>query len=76
VMPTRMYADSHGPGVLAASRVTTLASTSAITGATIDVVAVDEVRVGHGPMRIVQTEPRARRLSRTISAAELLAHHA
>ena len=41
VMPARMYADSHEPGVLAASNVTTLASTSAVTGATID-VAVDE----------------------------------
>jgi hypothetical protein len=35
VMPARMYADSHEPGVLAASNVTTLASTSAVTGATI-----------------------------------------
>jgi len=32
VMPARMYADSHESGVLAASNVTTLASTSAITG--------------------------------------------
>jgi hypothetical protein len=42
VMPARMYADIHDPGVLAAPKVTTLASTSAVTGATIDVVAVDE----------------------------------
>ena len=42
VMPARMYADSHEPGVLAASNVTTLASTSAVTGATIDVVAVEQ----------------------------------
>jgi hypothetical protein len=42
VMPARMYADSHDPGALAASEVTTLASTGAVTGATIDVVALEQ----------------------------------
>jgi hypothetical protein len=44
VMPARIEAISHEPvSTLATSQVTTLASTSAVTGATIDVVAV------HGP---------------------------
>jgi uncharacterized protein YjiS (DUF1127 family) len=37
VMPARVEADRHEPGMLA-SKITTLASTSAVTGATIDVV--------------------------------------
>jgi uncharacterized protein YjiS (DUF1127 family) len=37
VMPARMEADRHEPGMLA-SKITTLASTSAVTDATIDVV--------------------------------------
>ena len=44
-LPASMQSDSHDPDILAAPKVTTLASTSAATGATIDVAAV------HGPGR-------------------------
>jgi hypothetical protein len=49
VMPASMEADSDEPGMLAGSKVTTLASTSAVTGATIDVVAVHESGLDGGP---------------------------
>jgi len=42
VMPARMEADRHEPRMLATAQVTTLTSASAVTGATIDVVAVHE----------------------------------
>jgi hypothetical protein len=69
VIPARIEAISHEPvSTLAMSQVTTLASTSAVTGATIDVVAV------HGPglataSCTVQSERRAGRLSKTMFAA-------
>lgn len=49
VMPARMEAISHEPSMLTASKVTTLASTRAVTGATIDVVAVHEPSLATAP---------------------------
>jgi hypothetical protein len=54
-----METDEHEPSVPAVSKVTTLASTSAVTGATNDVVAV---HTSQGWPR-----PRAHRPSRTAS---------
>jgi len=49
VTPARIEAISHEPvRALATSKVTTLASTSAVAGATIDVVAVDEPGLATG----------------------------
>jgi hypothetical protein len=51
VMPARMEAHGHEPGMPAASKVTPPASTSAVAGATIDVVAVHEPELATAPCR-------------------------
>ena len=49
VLPARMEFDGHDASLLAASKVTTVVSTSAVTGATIDVVAAHEPGLATAP---------------------------
>jgi hypothetical protein len=51
VMPARMEANGHEPGWLVASKVATLASTSAVAGATFDVVSLDVPELATAPCK-------------------------
>jgi hypothetical protein len=67
IMPAKMDSDSYGPHMLAASKVTTPASTDvAAASATTDVAAVHEPELSTVPC-IAQIEPQAKGPSKTTS---------
>ena len=51
VIPARTQANGHGPGWLAASKVATPASTSAVTGTAIDVVSLHVPALAPAPCK-------------------------